>query len=340
MNLDLGLPPELESGLSEVLQRVEAELHNATKFSDPLAEVSTHHLMDAGGKRLRPLVTLLAAQFGNSPTEPGRIVGAENPAVLDAAVVVELTHLATLYHDDVMDSAPLRRGAPSANEVWGNHIAILTGDLLFARSSALTANLGPEAVRIQAETFERLVLGQLHETVGPPPGTDPVAFYLDVLRDKTASLTATAARYGAMFAGAPLEVQLALARYGEAMGVAFQLADDVLDFTSANSGKAVGTDLRENVVTMPILLIQQRVANGTASPDELMLIAGLAGDLSDDAVLADLVELLRKSSALIETLELAAEWSAAAVAALAPLPDGPEKLALQNLATAVIARST
>jgi heptaprenyl diphosphate synthase len=185
--------------------------------------------MDAGGKRLRPLLALLAAQFG-----PDGV----NQQVVEAAVAVELIHLATLYHDDVMDRAPLRRGAPAAHEVWGNHVAILTGDLLFARSALLMSGLGPAAVRIQAETFERLVLGQLHETVGAPPDADPVFFYLGVLADKTASLTAAATRLGAMFANAPVAVQNALAEYGEALGVAFQLADDVIDFTGADQATA------------------------------------------------------------------------------------------------------
>ena len=337
MNLQLVVDPELEARLNLILARVETELHAATQFPDPIAQVSTHHLMDAGGKRLRPLLALLAAQFGP--------LGVTSE-VLDAAVVVELIHLATLYHDDVMDLAPLRRGAPAAHEVWGNHVAILTGDLLFARSSLLMSKLGPTAVRIQAETFERLCLGQLHETVGLPldpatglPGADPVAFYLGVLADKTASLTAAAARLGAKFSGAPLAVQEALAAYGEALGVAFQLADDVLDFTAVNSGKALGTDLRDGVATMPVLLLQQRVGAGTATAAEVDLVAALQGDLTDDAVLANVVAQIRDSDALAATLEAARTWSAQAVAALADLPQSPQKQALTNLAEAVITRT-
>lgn len=330
MNLRLSIDADLEGRLNQILARVEQELHEATQFPDELAQDSTHHLMDAGGKRLRPLLALLAAQFG-----PAGVT----PQVLDAAVVVELIHLATLYHDDVMDSAPLRRGAPSAHEVWGNHVAILTGDLLFARSSLLMSRLGPEAVRIQAETFERLVLGQLHETVGTPATADPVLFYLEVLGDKTASLTAAAARLGAKFAGAPLAVQDALARYGEALGVAFQLADDVLDFTSSDSGKALGTDLRDGVFTMPVLLLQQRVASGLASSSEVELVEKLAGDLSDDAALASVIRSVGESDVIGQTLALAQQWSDEALAALADLPDSPEKDALTQLAQAVVTRS-
>ena len=220
---------------------------------DPLADDASRHLVNAGGKRLRPLLTLLAAELGDG----------SRLEVIDAAVVVELTHLATLYHDDVMDSAPLRRGAPAAHEVWGNSVAILTGDLLFARASATVAGLGPEAVRIQAATFERLCLGQLHETVGPRPDDDHVAHYLQVLADKTASLIATSARFGAMFSGCRPDVVSIVSAFGEKIGVAFQLADDVIDLTSdgETTGKTPGTDLRERVPTMPALLLRARAAS-------------------------------------------------------------------------------
>jgi len=329
MSLQLTVDPALEARLNQVLSRVEEELHAATQFPDPLAQVSTHHLMDAGGKRLRPLLALLAAQFGQGVTHE----------VLDAAVVVELIHLATLYHDDVMDSAPLRRGAPSAHEVWGNQVAILTGDLLFARSSLLMAKLGAEAVRIQAETFERLCLGQLHETVGPAGGENPVEFYLSVLEDKTASLTAAAAWLGARFSGASVAVQDALSQYGKALGIAFQLADDVLDFTATESGKATGTDLRDRVATMPVLLLQQRVASGAATSSEVALVQRINGDLTDDAEVADLVRQIGASDVIAGTLAVAQQWSADAIAALAELPDSPEKDALIQLAKAVVTRS-
>src|SRR6187431_605847 len=183
--------PALADRLTERLALVEERLRDAVSQSDRLADATSRHLVNAGGKRLRPMLTLLTAQLGDG----------SRPEVVESAVVVELTHLATLYHDDVMDSAPTRRGAPAAHEVWGNSVAILTGDLLFARASRVVAGLGPEAVRIQAETFERLCLGQLHETVGPTDGEDPTEHYIQVLADKTGSLIATSARFGALFAG-------------------------------------------------------------------------------------------------------------------------------------------
>jgi geranylgeranyl pyrophosphate synthase len=259
--------------------------------------------------------------------------------VVEAAVVVELTHLASLYHDDVMDSAPLRRGAPAAHQVWGNTVAILTGDLLFARASMIVSRLGTEAVRIQAATFERLCLGQLHETIGPRPGEDPVAHYVQVLADKTGSLIATSARFGAMFAGCRPEVLDVLIRYGERVGVAFQLADDVIDLSSdgATTGKTPGTDLREGVPTLPVLLARRHAAErGDAASREL--IAVLDGDLSDDAALATAVAMLRDHPATEQALAEARRWGHEAAAVLDPLPAGPAKDSLQAFAQAVVDR--
>lgn len=321
---------DLEATLAPRLDLVEERLRGAVAQSDSLAQATSRHLVDAGGKRLRPMLTLLAAQLGDGT----------RPEVLDAAVVVELTHLATLYHDDVMDSAPTRRGAPSAHEVWGNSVAILTGDLLFARASRVVAGLGPDAVRIQAETFERLCLGQLHETVGPPDGADPTAHYLQVLADKTGSLIGTSARFGAMFAGCEPAIVRRMTEYGELAGVAFQLADDVIDLRSdaATTGKTPGTDLRERVATMPVLLLRGRVAAGT-DPADAALLARIDGDLGDDAVLADVVAELSAHPVVEETAELARRWSREAAAAIDKLPPGPVKDALDDFAEALVARA-
>ena len=246
------------------------------------------HLMDAGGKRFRPLLVLLAAETGPR---------SGSDEVIRAACVVELTHLASLYHDDVMDEADLRRGAESANARWDNHVAILTGDFLFSKSSELTADLGPDAVRIQAQTFTRLVEGQILETVKPAPGEDPLAHYLDVVAGKTGSLIATSARYGAHFGGASAEVEQALTSYGEIVGSAFQLSDDILDVASdfEDSGKTPGTDLREGVPTLPVLLAQ-----ASTDPADARLHELLGSDLTDDARHAEALELLRRHPAMAE----------------------------------------
>jgi heptaprenyl diphosphate synthase len=334
--LDLSLVARaLDLAVRERLAWVEQRLHEAVGQADRLADDASRHLVLAGGKRVRPMLTLLAGHLGD-PTRP---------EIVDAAVVVELTHLATLYHDDVMDSAPLRRGAPAAHQVWGNTVAILTGDLLFARASRVVAGLGAEAVRIQAETFERLCLGQLHETVGPQPGQDPVDHYLRVLADKTGSLIATSARFGAMFAGCGPEVLDVLIAYGERVGVAFQLADDVIDLVSdgGESGKTPGTDLREGVATLPVLLVR-RAATSELAAGELdgsaRLVEVLDGDLSDDDALAEAVGLLRAHPAMEQARTEAVRWAREAVAALDPLPESPTKDALRAFANAVVARTS
>jgi len=323
---------DLADRLAVRLALVEERLRDAVTNVDPLADDASRHLVNAGGKRLRPLLTLLAAELGDGSRRE----------VVDAAVVVELTHLATLYHDDVMDSAPLRRGAPAAHEVWGNSVAILTGDLLFARASATVAGLGPDAVRIQAATFERLCLGQLHETVGPRADDDRVEHYLQVLADKTASLIATSARFGAMFAGCAADVVGVVTGFGEKIGVAFQLADDVIDLTSDGdvTGKTPGTDLRERVPTMPALLLRARAAAPGATDADRHLVALLDGDLSGDADLAAAVAALRVHPVVAETRDRAVTLAQAAVRELDPLPAGPVKDALVAFADALVDRAS
>ena len=286
------------------------------------------HLMAAGGKRFRPLLVLLAAETGDRP---------DSDEVVTAACVVELTHLASLYHDDVMDEAALRRGAATAHSIWGNHVALLTGDFLFSKSSELTADLGADAVRIQARTFTRLVEGQILETVAPQPGEDPLAHYLEVVAGKTGSLIATSARYGARFGGASREVEEALTAYGEIVGSAFQLSDDILDIASdsGESGKTPGTDLREGVPTLPVLMA--RAAN---DPADARLIELLDGDLTDDDRHAEALDLLRKHPAMDEARAYVIAQAAEAKAKLAVLPQGPVRDALEAFADVVAVRSS
>jgi heptaprenyl diphosphate synthase len=330
-----GLPTAdtaFEDVLRAGLEVVEDRLRGAVSNTDPIADPPSRHLVEAGGKRVRPMLTLLGAHLAN----PGAVVPSE---VVDAAVVCELTHLASLYHDDVMDSAPTRRGAPAAHHLYGNNVAILTGDLLFARASNVVAGLGPEAVRVQAQTFERLCLGQLHETVGPRPDEDAVAHYLDVLSDKTASLIATAGRFGAHFAGGSDDVVQAMVRYGEDVGVAFQLADDVLDLTSDTdaSGKRPGTDLREGVPTLPVLLVRRAAAGGDADARAVVDLLD-SGRLGDDDVLARAVAALRVHPVTDEARRTAREWADRASTHLADLPASPAREALETYAATVADR--
>ena len=318
--------PALEADVRAGLDAVEAMLRASVKSDYPFVTETSQHLVAAGGKRFRPLVVLLAAQFGD-PAAPG---------VVPAGVVVELTHLATLYHDDVMDEALMRRGADSANSRWGNTVAILTGDFLFARASDILADLGPEAVRLQARTFERLVQGQIRETVGPGEGDDPVEHYLHVVADKTGSLIGTSGRFGAMLSGAPDPATEVLTRFGERIGVAFQLSDDLLDVLSdtADSGKVPGTDLREGVPTLPVLLLRR-----STQPSDADLLAALAGDLSEDSALAAALAELRRHPVMARARAVLEDWAEDARASLAPLPDSPAKAALDSLCDFVVRRT-
>lgn len=322
---------ELTDRIAARMAEVEERLEQAVTGADELVDGPLRHLAAAGGKRLRPALTLLTAELG----QPVR------DEVTRAAVAVELTHLATLYHDDVMDSAAMRRGAPSAHAVWDNSVAILTGDLLFARASQLVASLGAEAVRVHAETFERLCLGQLHETLGPREGEDPIAHYIQVLADKTGSLISCAAVIGVIFSNAPEEYRTPVGLFGERVGVAFQLVDDVIDLSSAidQTGKEAGTDLRAGVPTLPLLYLRREAETDADSAALLArLEAGLAPDADADAFTAAVAE-LHAHPVTAATLAEARRWADEAVAALDPLPEGPVKKSLTRFAQAIVERT-
>jgi heptaprenyl diphosphate synthase len=322
------LDEDLSSRLQLRLADVEKALTGHVRSRAGFVTEAASHLMEAGGKRFRPLLVLLAAETGEHP---------DVEDVITAACVVELTHLASLYHDDVMDEAALRRGSPSANARWDNHVAILTGDFLFSKSSELTAELGAAAVRIQAQTFTRLVEGQILETLKPGPDEDPLVHYLDVVAGKTGSLIATSARYGAMFGGAPPDVEEALTSYGHIVGTAFQLSDDILDVASESgvSGKTPGTDLREGVPTLPMLL-----ARATAGPGDARLLELLDADLTDDDLHAEALTLLRRHPAMDEARAYVVSRAAEAKALLVEVPPGPVRTALEEFADIVATRST
>ena len=319
--------PSLAAALQRGLAAVEALLHREVRSDYHFVAETSLHLIDAGGKRFRPLFTLLGAQMGPRP---------DADEVRTAAAVVELIHLATLYHDDVMDSATMRRGAESANSRWDNTVAILTGDFLFAHASRLVADLGPDAVRIIAETFAELVTGQMRETRGPRPGDDPVQHYLTVIAEKTGSLIATAGRYGGMFAGCPPEHVESLRRFGAVIGTAFQISDDVIDIASPSdsSGKNPGTDLREGVHTLPMLYALQGEGRDA---DRLRVL--LAHPLTDDAEVAEALELLRVGPGLASARDILADQAAIARAELDKLPACPASDALSALTTYVIDRT-
>ena len=324
----LGIPNldgELERTLSHGLDEVEALLSSHIQGDYPLVVETSRHLVEAGGKRFRPLITLISSHFGNG----------QSRQVIEAAVVCELTHVATLYHDDVMDEAPLRRGVESANNRWGNTVAILTGDYLFSKASDLLADLGPEAVRLQAKTFERLVIGQIQETQGPKNGADPLTHYLQVVADKTGSLIATSARFGAMLAGADAAHVETLTAFGEKIGIAFQLADDVIDIASdsSQSGKTPGTDLKEGV---PTLVTLQIMRSNRAEDAELKALLSAP---MDDSTVARVIPQLRKHQALNDARSQLHKLAEEAKSLLASLPHGPARSALENLCHAIVERT-
>lgn len=318
--------PVLETSVRTGLDAVETALHASVRADDGLVDEVARHLVDAGGKRFRPLVSVLAAHFG----DPNRA------EIVPAAIVCEITHLATLYHDDVMDEALVRRGAPSANARWTNTVAILTGDFLFSRASNILADLGPYAVRLQARTFERLVQGQIRETVGRGPDDDPIEHYLSVVEDKTGSLIAAAAEFGAYFAGVPEDHIAHLRTYAEQIGVAFQLSDDILDVASESveSGKTPGTDLREGIPTLPALY-----ALRSTDPSQARLRDLVSRPLFDDAEHAEALSMLRSSPAMAEARATLAGYADTARRSLDPLPDVPARRAFTALTELVVART-
>jgi len=320
---------ELGNRLTARMEEVEERLMSSVGADVESIATATSHLAAAGGKRLRPALCLLTSYLGEDP---------DHDSVMKSALTVELTHLATLYHDDVMDEAPMRRGVVSVQRLFGNSAAILAGDVLFARASTLVSAIGPHAVKLHAETFERLCMGQLRETLGPREGENPRDAYISVLADKTGSLIAASARYGVLGSRGEAAIADAVGEYGEKVGVAFQLADDVIDIMSDGevTGKTPGTDLREGVDTMPIILLRERSDEGSLDPTGQVILDRLASGSEEDVVVA--VGMLREHPVMAEVTEMARQWADDAIAELTPLPDGEVKEALETFARLMVDR--
>ncbi|WP_454788471.1 nonaprenyl/(2E,6E)-farnesyl/geranylgeranyl diphosphat synthase [Mycolicibacterium lutetiense] len=312
---DAAFAADVRDSVARIEQLMSDELGKA----DELMAEAVQHLFQAGGKRFRPLFTVLSASLGPRP---------DDPEVAIAGAVIELVHLATLYHDDVMDEAQMRRGAPSANARWGNNIAILAGDYLFATASRLVSLLGPDAVRVIADTFAQLVTGQMRETRGAAEHVDSVDHYLKVVYEKTACLIAASGRFGATFSGADAEQVDRLHRLGGIVGTAFQISDDIIDIDSDpdESGKVPGTDLREGVHTLPVLYALRE-----SGPDSDRLRELLATPVERDEDVAEALALLRRSAGMVRAKEMVAEYAAQARDELASLPAGPGRDALATL---------
>lgn len=318
--------PEFAARVRDGVARIEDLMASELGKADALMAEAVQHLFQAGGKRFRPLFTVLSAALGPRP---------EDIDVTTAGAVIELVHLATLYHDDVMDEAQVRRGADSANARWGNNIAILAGDYLFATASRLVSRLGPDAVRVIADTFAQLVTGQMRETRGAADGGDEIEHYLKVVYEKTACLIEASGRFGATFSGADDEQIERLARLGGIVGTAFQISDDIIDIDSDpdESGKVPGTDLREGVHTLPVLYALRE-----SGPDADRLRVLLAKPLEDDAEVTEALTLLRRSPGMARAKETVADYAVRAREELAHLPDGPGRAALATLAEYTVTR--
>ena len=310
---------EFAQRVRDGVARVEDIIATELRSGDELMTEAVLHLFEAGGKRFRPLFTVLAAQVGPDP---------DSRDVAVAGAVIEMLHRDPMGVDAVMDEAQRRRGAPSANARWGNNIAILAGDYLFATASRLVAQLGPDAVRIIAETFALLVTGQMRETKGAPPGDDAVSHYLKVIAEKTACLIAAAGRFGGTYSGANADQVERLGRIGGIVGTVFQISDDIIDIEAEpdESGKLPGTDLREGVHTLPVLFALRETGSGADRLREL-----LRGPVTDDDEVAEALALLRTSGGIAAAKATVAQYAAQAREELAQLPDVPGRRALASL---------
>lgn len=319
---DAAFAATVRDGVGRIEQLMDTELRSA----DAVMTDSLTYLFKAGGKRFRPLFTVLSAQLGPNP---------DAIEVTIAGAVIELVHLATLYHDDVMDEAEVRRGTPTANVRWGNNVAILAGDYLFATASRLVSRLGPEAVRLIAETFAQLVTGQMREGRGAAQGVDPVEHYLKVVYEKTACLISAAGQFGAMFSGADADQVERLSRLGGVVGTAFQISDDIIDIDSDSheSGKLPGTDVREGVHTLPMVYALREPGPEAARLREL-----LSGPVEDDEAVAEALALLRASPGMAKAKDFLVQYAAQARQELDLLPDLPGRRALQTLVDYTVSR--
>jgi geranylgeranyl pyrophosphate synthase len=320
--------PGLTAAVRSALAEMEIEMRRRiTVPGDPELTGMAGHLINAGGKRLRPLLVLLAARTGRY----------DRDQAIRAAISVELMHVATLHHDDVMDNATLRHGVPSANALWGNRMAVFVGDYLMGVASTTALETGTELVRRQGWTLTRLVSGQATEGSALRDGETAVDQYLRVASDKSAALFALAGWAGATCGDADEAVAEALSSYGEALGVAFQISDDLLDIVadSAASGKTTGIDLQKGVRTLPIL---HALAAGDEHAERLGELLG-DGGIADPVARQEALGLLRSAPALERTYVDLRAHAAAAENSLARVPAGPARDALLTVCDFVVRRT-
>jgi octaprenyl-diphosphate synthase len=319
----------LQAALADDMAAVDALIHvrMASEHAPRIPEV-TAHLVDAGGKRLRPLLTLAAA----------RLCGYEGDDHVRLAATVEFIHTATLLHDDVVDESARRRGLPTANLLWDNKSSVLVGDYLFARSFQLMIETGSMRVLdILANASAVIAEGEVLQLTAASDLETSEAVYLQVIRGKTAALFAAATEVGGVVAGAsPAEVR-ALAEYGDSLGIAFQIADDLLDYGGASAilGKNVGDDFRERKMTLPVIRAFAAADAGERAFWTRTIAKGdqRAGDLERA------LDIMVRHGTLVSAHDTAVAYADRARAALRALPDAPIKSCLAELAEFVVARA-
>lgn len=310
----------------ELLRRLDSELRLAVETQELQLRAMVADAVSGGGKRLRPALLFLAASFGH----------ASDRTLLKAAAALELMHAASLYHDDVMDRAMIRRHAPSANARWGNGFATLTGTFLFSRATALLSGLGESADRLAAAATVALSTGQLHELDNAYNADLSQTRRLDILRRKTATLFELPCQLGAYFSGIDRTRAASLAAYGRDLGLAFQLADDALDLIGDpyETGKAVGTDVRQGIYSIPIVRALRRKDPSARELHELLTRVRL-----DDGEVARAVALVHASGTIDEVLGLARTRAGRAVRRLGSLPQSDGRRSLSALAEYAVART-
>lgn len=307
--------------VAEDLARVNALVLSFGQGDVALINDLLAHILAAGGKRLRPCLTLACAQLCG-------YVGARH---IGLAAAVEFIHTATLLHDDVVDSSALRRGAPTANALWGNEASVLVGDFLFSRAFQLMVADGSlEVLRILSDASAIIAAGEVQQLMISHDLAITQTAYLAIIRSKTAALFAAACELGAVVADTP-HWREPLRRYGEALGMAFQITDDTLDYAAQTQmlGKSAGDDLREGKVTLPLLLLAERL-----SADERAALAAMIADAArvDDAALEQIRGQMLRSEVYRDCQARAQEYVRQAQEALATLPEGPLRQALWDTA--------
>ncbi len=308
-------------GIKSALERVEEELRIAVKAEEPLLTKLSRHLIDAGGKRIRPSLAIASSQIlENKPVTPSQ-------EVILGGVAVELVHQGSLYHDDVMDGAKTRRNVKSVNEEWGNHEAILGGDYLLARASEIAAGLGAEVAGLLASTIASLCEGQIREVNSAYDITRTEEAYMSSIAGKTGALLSASAKIGAIVSNYPEDAVKAVTTFGNLYGIAFQIVDDLLDVMASEKelGKPSGNDMLEGVYTLPVIRTLEG-PNGEALKD--LLGNPICNDKRDEALM-----LVRSDEAIISTVETALGFTYEAQESLKDLPDNPTAQILKSTCT-------